>query len=846
MLVRHADAVDLSGTGRSYTQPIEAYLKKGNVTQAWRLFNETYTSKDCEALTEPSLGDVEQLETGKILLHVLNSVNASFLRGNKDLAPTAVLSKFEQLGFARPEHWTRVTLATLTHRAIQAGNGTPDGPQRDLPSLLSELLAVWRLFFQYKGGQNGQSVSNSTEWRLPAIDSLPDMFESRDFNMRLQEYHPKFVGGPTLGFCAIYLYSISDALSSIESLQQEAAPLLRFLERLLAGSNVKSILKHTETSYQFKALPQEVQQQIIGEINAAPKRAMVMVGTKGETLDPEQQGDESSNLEEHYLKRIARAIETRTAPTVLDSLWTQADKTYTSQEQAGTIPLRVYNAFLSGYLILHTPSRSVEVWNHMIAHGVKPDKESWVALLDGCAKAKDLNGLNATWTRMLSTGIEPDNYAWTARVNGLVSLRQINAGLAALDEMGKKWLAAENPIVATTKHGKPKVAKKPATKAVNKVTKPSIEVINGAISALVQISPGAMRHDKRVDFVQKILGWAGGFAIKPNVRTFNSLIQLYLRASDFATAFKVLRQMEIDGFVADIATHTMLVTASFDNQKMHDLSSAEQTERMISLFNDLEAAGLKLNDYIYSTAVDRLLREYSNHDAVKAIVEHMLARKLVPSAHIYTSLVTHYFQQSPPAIAAVDAVVHQLFTSIRSPSDRFLFDRLIEGYAEHAEVGKMMSVLTRMSKHGKQPGWSALTAVVTALVEAGDFERARLVVRDVDRGEGVAEGGVMGGKPLENKFLAVVKGFGLGLEEQRMGDFGQADWKIGNAGEGQGEGQEEVGERQGRMAQGEAYTAPGSWDLSAGAERGAVADVAEEEDVHGFLAPEPEGEVKSR
>ncbi|KAF1942960.1 hypothetical protein EJ02DRAFT_453866 [Clathrospora elynae] len=860
-------------------QRIEQALTKRRVDEAWQLFEESYTSRDCKALTEPSTSDVELLDGGKIFAHLLHSVNAAFCRGSTALAvtPTAALFRYEELGIARPEYWVRSTLARLTHQVIQAVNATSDRPQRDLPSLLHELLSVWRLFFQRMGMKSGPMASVSTDWQLPAIDALPDLHESGDFCMRLQHYHPKHVGNPELGFCAVYLYSISDALNSVESIKQQAAPFQRFLGRLLAGSHVTSIFKYTTASRTFSELPAKIQAQITMEIDAAPKKAMAMLGSTGETLDAKDTSDAATNLENFHLKQIARAVLSKSSPVALDRLWKQIESTYTSESNASTIPPRIYNAFLSGYLVLFSSQRSVEVWNHMIAHGVKPDLQSWVALLEGCAKAKDLNGFNAMWQRMLSTGVEPDNYAWTTRVNGLISLRQINQGLVALDDMGKRWMSAETAVKTPQTHGKGKKGsmKLPSSKAVNNCTKPSIEVINGAITALVQIRPESMRHEERIKYVQKILSWASNFQIVPNAIIYNSLIQLYLRARDSATAFKILSQMERDGLEGDMATHTMLITAAFDNQKFDGLTEAQRTERILKIFDDLEASGMRLNDHVYSAAIDRLLKQYANYSAVRTLIEHMQARKFVVSPQVYTSLITHYFQSNPPNITAVDGLVHQIFTSPRVPSDRILFDRLIEGYASHAEVGKMMSVLTRMSKQGKLPGWSALTAVVRALVEDQDYDRARNVVRDVERGEGVAQGGIMGNRQGELAFWGVVKGFGMGLEESRMGEFMQG---VGGGGGGaeQMSGQEFGGVQYEQEAGGIRYDRkPGSVQyeqehetLQYGRAPPAVeyarepaameysrdnkdvgfarelGSVGEEEDVHGFLMDEAENEQR--
>ncbi|KAH7406933.1 hypothetical protein DE146DRAFT_630202 [Phaeosphaeria sp. MPI-PUGE-AT-0046c] len=746
-----------------------AIAKPGNGDNAWALFDAIYTSRDCEALRHPAEGDLAHLHDGKLYNDLLRKVSGALCYApvKPRVTPTMVLLRYEQLGVAQPEHWTYQTLDYLTHQAILAVNATSGESKLDLPTILYELLSVWRLFFQTKG-KNPQLDTLAADWNLPAPENMPKLFAAPDFSTRLNEYHPGQVGNSVLGFCAVYFYTLSEALHSNEALNQKAEPFMQFLERLLVQARITPIIGHTQRSRRFKSLPDAVQRDIVQELDNAPQRAMKKFAEQGGTLDESMRGSPSANQEALHLKRIERATTYTQSIVALEYLWKEANKAFTSNGKA-SIPPRIYNAFLSGFLILRQAPRSVEVWNHMIAHGVQPNMQSWVALLEGCEKAGDLAGFNAMWARMLSTGVEPDDYAWTTRVHGLFHLREINLGLAALDDMGKRWLSAENAKQQLLKNRKS--GTKTTAKTVNPCAKPNIEVINGAIVALVQLRKTALRHDKRVEYVNKLMGWAGGFNIKPDTITYNALIQLYLLGSDNRTAFQILRQMEKDGVKADIATHAMLINLTFTNPAFKELSNAQQGEKIINKLNDIEAEGIKLNDYIYSTAIDRFLKYFSNHSAVRLLIEHMQQRDLVPSPYAYTSLITHYFQQDPPLINAVDSLVNQFFTAHSVATDRMLFDRVLEGYASHDEVGKMMGVLTRMSKKSAVPSWNALVFVIEALVRDGDYDRARLIVKDVHKGTGVAESYIHGRSSDEQRFFYTVKKLGIDHEEDRMGDF---------------------------------------------------------------------------
>ncbi len=760
---------------QSFAQPIDEALKRRLTGRAWRLFEETYTSRDCEALTNPPFADLDFLQSGKLFQDLMMTITIDFCNAKPNLlvTPTEVLFKYEQLGIARPEYWGRYTIGFLTRRVILAVNAPNEKPQLNLPSLLSELLSLWRLFFQCNSGQVKSLTEISDDWHLPAMESLPEVFPSKSMIHRLNMYHPKTPGDLAIGFCACYLYTISDALNSVEALAQQAAPFLEFMERLLAGSLVGSSLRFFEQVKAFRELPPEVREQIQGEIKDAPRKALASLAEKGvivsvETKEANETQDTKISQEEFYLKRMARAVESRASVTTLETHWAEIEKEYVEVKES-KVPIRIYNAFLSGFMVLRESQHSVRIWNHMIASGIGPDMQTWVALMDGCVTSRDLDGFNGVWKRLLSTGMEPDIYVWTCRVNGLIRMRQINLGLIALDEMGKKWLSVEAAKAQQEEVKKKKKTTKNLPKGsviVNHCTKPSVELVNGAISALVQTPKSALNQKTRTEFVQKILGWARHFQIKPDIFTYNILIRMYLDAGENTTAFKVLKQMEKEGIPGDIATYTLLLTAMFDHNRLNGLSKEEQVKRVLSLFGVIEASGVKLTDRLYATAIDKLLKQYSNHDAVKTLVTHMTERKLVPNAYLYTSLITYYLQLQPPDIRAVESLIMQVLGNHRLPVDRIMLDRVLEGFATHNETDKMTAVLKRMEEQKRYPSWRTLKHIVTALVRHGDIERARELFRNASNGIGVSSGGKGSFALDRHQFFVAVRALGAQLEDQ--------------------------------------------------------------------------------
>ncbi|KAF2276828.1 uncharacterized protein EI97DRAFT_433061 [Westerdykella ornata] len=764
------------------TLAVARALSLDDLEKAWREFNALYPSKSRKTKMDAELDKANLWGGGRIFKKLLESIVRSFCKGAPVPAtPTQVLFRFEQLdlfAFAsenlrHPEYSNRLRFAyndvirDLTDEILAKLSRTRTGGP-NLDGLVTELLSVFRLMFQAAGRKKHSLDDLVGDWRL-----LPKPAEVRPRGSsivgRLHEFFIVQIS-PTMAFAALTLFSLQNGgygkVNLSRSVREEGAPFAEFVACLLPYSQVDVVLQHLHYLHSYDEFPEEFLLRIVKCVKSAPAEAASLLSsreqaekaTRRESEDPISESDAAIAVEQSLLKRIARAVQEQTHKERLERLWGETIRTYTTTNNKVAIPTTIYNAFLTGFLALYAGDRSIAVWNHMIANGVTPDVKSWTAMLSGCEKGRDLIGLRSTWNRMIRSGTQPDVFAWTAFIHGLMSLRQLNAGFAAMDEMGRQWLAAQEAEKRAPASGAKEVS---ALTPDNKPPKPSTEIINGAASAIARIPPRSLSFERKLRALQEILTWAKNFSIRPDVRTYNIMIQLNITGRAWPTVHTLLQQMEADGIEPDVATYTMLVSAAFENEQFSSLSEAEQTEQVSTILSGLEGQGLKLNSYIYSATIDRLIKGYSNYSAVRAVVDHMLARNWIPSPHIYTSLITHYFRQSPPDIQSVDELWFQIMKTPGTPTDKVLFDRVIEGYASVGEIGKMMAVLTTMSMHGKLPGWVALTAVVRALADAGDWERARSVVRDVQHGEGVAKGGITGGSYGQDHFWHVVHKLGV-------------------------------------------------------------------------------------
>jgi len=740
---------------------IERYLVIGNTLSAWMVFKTHFATRDAPAFINPATADLPLLKDETIFKKFLIGVLISFCNdAQSTIKPTTVLFRYERIGIARPYMWSKA-MAYLTDQLLW-GFVSKNKNKRDTQGILSELLTLWRFFFQCHKPNRDPIITISPTWEsIPELPTLRGIFEHSSFGSRLQEYHPGMLSRPEVQFSAITVFNMLNKDNQAkydvtDALRERNEVFLRLLTYTLAGADVNDAFVHTNASKEFKALPADFQSEVLNQMENAPLEAMKAVGYDGE----DGKGGPTA-LEDFYIKRITRAASSKANVGIMEKLWEEAQFAFRTPEGENQIPPFVYNAFISGFTSLYQSSRTVEIWNHMIAHGAKPEIRTYVALLEGCVKARDLNGLIQVWNRLLRSGLTPDSHAWTTRVHGLISLRQFQAAFKAMDEMGKQWLAAENSTSMTSAN-----KSMPTAGAINPFTKPNITVVNGAISALVQSSNKSLGVGQKVNHIQKILRWAATFECKPDVWTYNTLMGFYLGVGDHTTVFQLLRQMDKEGVKSDLATHSLLLKAAFDTDRFKDLSDQEQVDRVFAVFDDLEAGGLKLNHYLYQIAIDRLLKYYGNVHGVRLLLQHMQTRGIFIASAIYTSLFTHYFQQSPPDIAAVDSLVAQMLgPGANAHLDGITFDRLIEGYAVNGAPQQMLKLLDRMSREGKLPNWKILAMALKALVDGGAWHEAKALVNDVRCLEGIARSGVKGGAQGEQHFFYTASQLGLDSEE---------------------------------------------------------------------------------
>ncbi|KAF2862880.1 hypothetical protein K470DRAFT_255408 [Piedraia hortae CBS 480.64] len=421
-----------------------------------------------------------------------------------------------------------------------------------------------------------------------------------------------------------------------------------------------------------------------------------------------------------YGKRMIHAIESQNI-NLAERIKIEVME-YSLRSDAPNLPNDVYEHLMLTLLTLRKPASAMEVWHHFTKKlGKTPTVKTYTVMMRGSQHVRDVNAMEAFWRRMRSSGIQPDSNAWSVRIFGLIKANQVEVGLQALADMGQEWLA-----VADSEQTEDNV---------KGIPRPSTIIMNSAISAL-----GA-RGEK---YLPGVFAWGRQFGLEADIVTYNCLLNLSLRHGRQEEAVGILERMKERSILANSTTWLILFTALFESRSLEGLSHEDQLSQVMSFIHTLESqqqGSTAIDTKGYALVIDRLLKFYSNTLAANAVLTHMLKRGIKPSTHIFTILLTFYFQSSPPDFASAE----QLWKYIRNTNagvDSMFYDRMIEAYAAHhltTGTQPIVRFLRQMRKEGKRPSWRALETATRALVECGQWEEVNQIVKGAR--EWIREGG---------------------------------------------------------------------------------------------------------
>lgn len=746
---------------RAYTSELENILKQNNLQKAWSFFTEHYTDKDCPALKSPSLRDITKVRRGIVFQDLLSQATAEWRHSLQNPteashlpSPVKVMTRFQELGLAA-DHYYSKTLWIMSVALLNISLQDADTFRQTHLHNVQELMDLWNLCLGAESSNENHDLdithtSARAFWKFVPAELLTqprhrkqNIYFDHWFRLFVPSAKPELDLASHIADCAIATHHLlTNRLSSTSDLPGETPPFMDF------ATSMDLLLRHTVVGpKRVDLLADRLRRKGVEVTDETNKSLLQHLEKYVRDIAPAKQESKTpmpltlDSASQTVVNRLNRAVERQDLDSV-EKLWLQAQSLLGRHKDSSESDksISVYEQFLMAFFRLRRPQSALHVWNIMIESGIHPTVRTWSVMMKGCHISRDVIVMETMWYRMRASGIHPDVQAWSTRIYGLMNAGKVQEGIRALDEMGREWKEAAR---RHDRSGVSKAAKKanPDVESVSaEAPKPDTAILNSALSALKY---------RGKQYIPNILGWSSSLGVEPDVITYNILLNASLAQGEQEEAIRIFQSMADANVEPDSATFTILLNSLFHSSILRGLDHTEQEERILSFIDSIESNGVSIDEKGYGIVVDRLLKEYQNLAAVQKVLARMASKQIEPTPHIYTILMTHYFDSSPPDLYAADALWNQIQSRSNNYGavlDVIFYDRMVEGYARHGDVGRTMAFLTRMSKEGKRPGWLAMISVAKCLAEKEDWDRLGQIVLDCYRQEGLLSAGLRGTK----------------------------------------------------------------------------------------------------
>lgn len=504
---------------------------------------------------------------------------------------------------------------------------------------------------------------------------------------------------------------------------ESAKLFLRFSEQFAKESNLDRHVFHELSRYLVEyGIPLHIVDKALAgcDVLQSKPRLECLLSSKGQATPFDKKTWDSHQVL-LLVKNLNKAIHKLDTGLAI-GLWNGFQTKPMGEDVTESLRDGVFGRFLYAFFLLRHPEVAVEVWNFMVTSDLVPKQKHWHAMLMGSASTKDLVSMQACWSQMHAAGIEPDVISWTTWIHGLITCGEWQLGIGALEELVRTWKKVPKPADSDNGeiHG----------------LLPTVQPLNGAISALQAVN--------KSHIIPRIFNWAKLQRLPLDISTFNIMLRSAVRKNETKWIDQLLSEMKIHNCQPDIITFTTMLEGLLrqPNSSFHTQTPEAQQATILTLLNTLQQRGLDLTGHTYSTILSSLLAPKTlNTTAARAVLSHMVKNKVQSSPQVYTTLMRHYFDVTPPDLPAIDSLWRHIQRD-RDIVDSHFFDVMIERYAHMGEVERMLQFSRQMREEGKTPSWVTLLAVLQALVQVRSSDLANEFVDDVlDRKHGLLRHG---------------------------------------------------------------------------------------------------------
>lgn len=232
----------------------------------------------------------------------------------------------------------------------------------------------------------------------------------------------------------------------------------------------------------------------------------------------------------------------------------------------------IYCSVLKGFSHLRRFDRVWEVYKEMRAEKVQFSIVTYNALIDACARSRELSMAETLLTEMAAQNIEPNTVTYSTIIKGYCNDGRLNQAFELLETMKQsKNMRPDEVTYNTVLDGCARQSLfDRGVSLLAMMETDGVPPSNFTLSLLAKLASRSKLPDKAFELCEQL---SRKYHIRMNVHVYNNLVQACTGCGDCNRALGVFSQMCKEKVRPDVRTYTLLLRACVSARKVQEASA---------------------------------------------------------------------------------------------------------------------------------------------------------------------------------------------------------------------------------------------------------------------------------
>lgn len=358
-----------------------------------------------------------------------------------------------------------------------------------------------------------------------------------------------------------------------------------------------------------------------------------------------------------------------------------------------------WNLLLGGYVQHGLYEEAFKLHEQMVQDSVKPDKRTFVSMLNACADARNVDKGRELYNLILKAGWDTDLFVGTALINMHIKCGDIGDATKVFDNLPTRDLVTwTSMITGLARHGR----FKQACNLFQRMEEEGVQPDKVAFVSLLRACnhPEALEQGKKVHARMKEVGW------DTEIYVGTAILSMYTKCGSMEDALEVFDLVK----GRNVVSWTAMIAGFAQHGRI---------DEAFLFFNKMIESGIEPNRVTFMS----ILGACSSPSALKRglqIQDHIIEAGYGSDDRVRTALLSMYAKCG----SLKDA--HRVFEKI-SKQNVVAWNAMITAYVQHEQYDNALATFQALLKEGIKPNSSTFTSILNVCKSSDSLELGKWV-----------------------------------------------------------------------------------------------------------------------